>query len=233
MEVFGPLFLTIAVSIDSLGVGVTYGLRRVRFEPWSLAVIGICTLFLMGLAMLFGRVFNQFIPDRLGSIIGALILIGIGGWHTLRYWKDANPSVQNAGSGTPAVPTPAEAATKPNKDGGQMSNILTAFRLPYLGIMVQILQDPMRVDADASKQIEVREALILGLALGMDAFGAGFGAAVAGFSFFVIPLVAVAAILFLVLGCMLGHWRVLQNMGQSFIYLPGLLLMGLGLIQLL
>jgi len=227
MEVFGPLFLTVAVSIDSLGVGITYGLRRVRFAPWPLVIIGLCTLCLMGFAMILGRAFHHLIPEKLGNIVGGLILVGIGLWHTLRYLKDAK-------SGTKATaPEEAASTTAPPKNSDQMSNILTAFRLPYLGIMIQILQDPMQADVDASSSIEVREALLLGLALGMDAFGAGFGAAVAGFSFFIVPLVAAASILFLVSGCALGHWRVLQNAGQNFIFLPGMLLMGLGLFQLL
>lgn len=231
MEVFGPLFLTVAVSIDSLGVGITYGLRQVRFAPWSLVIIGLCTLGLMGTAMIFGRFFQHLIPQHLGGMIGGLILIGIGLWHTLRYLKEAKAGKR----ATAKAPHGEEGQTAAaaGDDSVETSNILTAFRLPYLGIMIQILHDPTQADADASSSIDVREAFVLGLALGMDAFGAGFGAAVAGFSFVMIPLVAAASILFLVLGCTLGHWRVLQIAGQNFIFLPGMLLMGLGLLQLL
>lgn len=231
MEVFGPLFLAVAVSIDSLGVGITYGLRQVRFAPWSLVIIGLCTLGLTGTAMILGRAFHQLIPGKLGGVIGGLILVGIGLWHTLRYWKEDNSAKQT----NPEAPHTGEQqpTTAVSDDSEATPNILTVFRLPYLGIMIQILHDPMQADADASSSIEVREALVLGLALGMDAFGAGLGAAVAGYSLWMIPLVAVASILFLVLGCTLGHWRVLQNAGQNFIFLPGMLLMGLGLLQLL
>lgn len=231
MEVFGPLFLTVAVSVDSLGVGITYGLRQIRFAPWSLIVVGLCTLGMMGSAMILGRLFHHLIPQNLGSIVGGLILIGIGIWHTWRYLKEAKADKKDIEEATPEEAS-STLPTASNNANERAPNILTAFRLPYLGIMIQILQDPMQADADASSSIEAREALLLGLALGMDAFGAGFGAAVAGFSYFMVPLVAAASVLFLVLGCTLGHWRVLQSAGQNFVFLPGMLLMGLGLLQL-
>jgi putative sporulation protein YtaF len=53
-----------------------------------------------------------------------------------------------------------------------------------LGIIIQILKKPASADFDCSGEISLREAFFLGLALAMDALGAGAGLALAGMNIF-------------------------------------------------
>lgn len=77
--------------------------------------------------------------------------------------------------------------------------------------MIQILRKPTVADFDKSGTISAGEALLLGIALSVDSFGAGIGASLLGY----VPammaiLVAIMSSLFLFIGMKLG--TVLSNM---------------------
>lgn len=105
--------------------------------------------------------------------------------------------------------------------------------IPSVGITISVLKEPVRADFDASGVISWREAVTLGLALALDAVGAGLGAALAGLQVWLLPffaggleIVAVAA--GLRLGACLADGRRSLYTG----YLPGLVLILLGVWQL-
>lgn len=229
MEAVAPLLLAVAVSVDSLAVGVTYGLRQIRFAPWALVIVGTCTLLLMAVAVVLGRTASGVLPAQVSEVIGAAILIGMGGWQLQRGLRDRRTFSR--------VPAPGLPGAADGVASGEVHarRLLTSFRIPLVGIVVQVLEDPVRADRDASQRIEAKEALVLGIALGLDAFGAGVGAALAGFSLWIVPLVAAGAAFFLVLGSRLGGHalRKLQGLGPSLAFLPALVLMGTGLYNLL
>ncbi len=96
--------------------------------------------------------------------------------------------------------------------------------------MIQILRKPTVADFDKSGTISAGEALLLGIALSVDSFGAGIGASLLGY----VPammaiLVAIMSSLFLFIGMKLG--TVLSNMKwlQKFTFLPGVLLIIIGI----
>ncbi len=70
--------------------------------------------------------------------------------------------------------------------------------LKRLGIVIQIIKTPSAADMDRSGNISASEAAFLGIALSLDAFGAGIGAALIGFS----PLVT-SSVIALVSGTLL------------------------------
>lgn len=74
---------------------------------------------------------------------------------------------------------------------------------------------------------------MLGFALSIDAFGAGIGAAMIGFSpFYLAASVAVMSSLFLVLGIKSGAFFHKFNLVQKFTFLPGILLIIIGILKL-
>jgi putative sporulation protein YtaF len=106
------------------------------------------------------------------------------------------------------------------------------FSIRFLGIIVQILKEPARADFDASGEISTREAFFLGLALALDALGAGVGVAMTGFNIFY-TAITVGVVKFIVvnLGIILGH-RVLSRRLQSISsWIPGLVLICIGLME--
>lgn len=101
------------------------------------------------------------------------------------------------------------------------------------GGLLGLLNEPSQADADHSGSISAREAVILGLALALDGFGAGFGAALAGFSPLATGLaVAVTKILFVSSGCKLGYMASGTQIAQQIKVLPGLIIIGLGVLKI-
>lgn len=66
-------------------------------------------------------------------------------------------------------------------------------------------KDNAFLDLDGSKNIDWKEALYLGIALSVDAFGIGIGSSIIGYRSFLFPiLVAIFQLMFLSIGKLIG-----------------------------
>lgn len=93
-----------------------------------------------------------------------------------------------------------------------------------------IMKDPLIVDQDQSGSISAKEALVLGLALALDAFGAGFGASMIGYPTLVTTiLIALASGFFVFSGFKLGHLIANFTMINRLTYFPPFLLIIIGI----
>jgi putative sporulation protein YtaF len=101
------------------------------------------------------------------------------------------------------------------------------------GGLMGLVHDPALADTDHSGSISAREAVMLGIALALDGFGAGFGVALAGFSPAATGLaVAVVKVAFVSAGLRLGQMA--RSMPLKKIKaLPGLIIMVLGLLKII
>lgn len=100
------------------------------------------------------------------------------------------------------------------------------------GGLLGMLRDPARADADRSGSISMGEAAVLGLALALDGFGAGFGAAMAGYSPLVTGLlVALVKVAFVSLGQRAGRRLTAFALTRHLQVLPGLIILALGLMK--
>ena len=212
------LLMAVALSLDGFGVGLAYGLRRIRIPMGSLIVIALCTVFAMGISMLFGSwvtLWLRFIPARL---LGATILLTLGVCQLARaIWNHRRESLPLA------VPAMAVAIQKP------VLEPIFRFQLSFFGLVIQVLKTPDIADVDGSGGISLRESLLLGSALAMDAFASGIGAAMAGVTLSVIGIVALTQIIMLRLGQQMAG-KIPENWTSKAEYLPGavLILVGLG-----
>lgn len=214
MTFVSVLALAVALSLDSLGVGVAYGLRRIRV-PWSLYVIvGLCTGTLMALSMGLGSHLSGYLSPLVARRTGGLVLVGVGLWQLYQGWQTYRQRL-----GAPE-----------GDDAGKPHQVLK-LDLRALGLVVQILVEPAAADVDRSGQIDSKEAIALGLALGLDSLGAGFGAALAGYGGAVIPVVAVMCGLFVWFGLVAAR-SALSGLSRKANLLPGFLLVTLGLLRL-
>jgi putative sporulation protein YtaF len=212
------ILMAVALSLDGFGVGLAYGLRRIRIPVSSLIVIAMCTVFAMGVSMLFGsliKLWLTFVPARL---LGSLILLALGLFQLCR-------ALLNRNQETLPEAVPALAVT-------QQKTILEPefrFQLEFLGFVIQVLRTPQIADVDGSGGISLKESLLLGSALAMDAFASGIGAAMAGMTLSVIGLVALTQIIMLGLGQQMAG-KIPENWTSKAEYLPGtvLILIGLG-----
>lgn len=109
---------------------------------------------------------------------------------------------------------------------------LMRIRIRGLGIVVQVLREPGRADMDRSGAIDAGEALVLGVALGLDALAAGFGASLIGFHLSIVGVVAAAQLFLTWLGLRLGRNYGARWLGERGFYVPGVILILIGLLQL-
>lgn len=108
-----------------------------------------------------------------------------------------------------------------------------SIRIPPFGMVINILFEPLDADMDQSGVICLREAVVLGIALSLDAFAAGFAVALSGLYSLYIPLfVAVALFMLINAGILIGK-RSGGLLGSKVNLLPGLLLIMLGMFRLI
>lgn len=215
------LLMAVALSLDGFGVGLAYGLRRIRIPLGSLIVVALCTVVAMGTSMLFGSwitLWLRFIPARL---LGASILLALGTFQFVRaIWNSRREIFPQA--------VPALAV------GLQKSVLEPEFRFQFrfLGFVIQILKTPDIADVDGSGGISIRESTLLGSALAMDAFAGGIGAAMAGMTLSVILIVALTQMMMLCLGQRMAG-KIPEDWTKKAEFLPGLVLIIVGLGKLI
>ncbi|WP_206110043.1 manganese efflux pump [Paenibacillus albicereus] len=265
------LLLSFAVSVDGFGVGITYGLRRIRIPLLSVLIITGCSGIVILLSMKIGTWLTGFVDAEDAKRIGALILIGIGGFTLFQQLRpkrttadadlpEAPSAPQAAGRGedagrpaapgaSPAVdgrraaPTAAGSAGSPAAAMSAGSGAAAELAVPSiavltleikkLGIVIQILRSPQTADVDSSGSISAGEALLLGSALSLDAFGAGLGAAMVGLDPWLTALsIMLASGLFLAAGLRFGFRFSGGKRMRLLSVLPGALLLLIGLGKL-
>ncbi|MGL4522046.1 MAG: sporulation membrane protein YtaF [Bacilli bacterium] len=201
--------IAIALSIDSASVGVTYGLRGLRVDVRTVLIISFCTAAVLWVAMsvgsLLAHIFHPDVATKLGGVI--LILLGAYVLYSFFFPKESKPIT--------------------------MEPSIVNFEIAMLGIVIQILRHPTEADVDRSGTISPIEAFLLGLALSLDSFGAGLAAAMMGIEPFLLALsVGVMSFIFLSFGLLIGRWGQGHSWMERLMFLPGVLLILMGVLRL-
>ncbi|MCQ6273440.1 sporulation membrane protein YtaF [Bacillus sp. V3B] len=207
VNILSLVLLALAVSLDSFSVGFTYGLRKMRIPFKSIAIIACCSAATLMVAMLLGHLLEQFMSPAFAEKIGGVILIALGAWVIYQFFH-------------------------PEKEKGQLPHekVIINFEIKSLGIVINILKKPMVADFDKSGTITGVEAFMLGLALSLDAFGAGVGAVMLGFSpIYLAIAVAVLSSGLVFLGIKLGTSLSQKAWLQRFSFIPGIVLIIIGI----
>ncbi len=208
MSYIAVLMFAIAVSFDGFGVGFAYGLRRLHIPPASLLIICVSSAFSVFVSLLAGSTVVQFFSPLVGSVIGSVLLIGVGVFLVWQSLRSVN-----------ATALPDSRNEEINEKG-----------LSYFSGM---LREPHRADFDKSGVITGREAIVLGIALAMDAFAAGFGAAMLGFAPITTAVgVGVIKMLLITAGFQLGKRYARNVSGERAAVFAGLVLIFLGVVHL-
>ncbi|MFT9848296.1 sporulation membrane protein YtaF [Aneurinibacillus sp. REN35] len=218
LHVFSLLALAFAVSLDGFGVGVTYGMRRIKIPLWSVIIITTCSALVILASMYIGKWLAYFLSPAATHYVGGVILIGIGLW-----------AMYNA--------RPKESCQEERIEqvrASRESTSLVAFEIKSLGLVIQILKRPTDADIDRSGTISGVEAMFLGAALSLDAFGAGIGAAIIGYEPWVTALViGGVSCLFILFGLGLGFKYSEVGWLKRMTYLPGILLILCGVFKMM
>ncbi|MED1784866.1 sporulation membrane protein YtaF [Brevibacillus fortis] len=220
------LLVSLAISMDSVSVGLTYGLRNMRMPFLSLVVVSGCSFAVVYGVMLVGSSLTEWLTPEIGKYIGAAVLILMG---LFTLWR-----LIATRSGTEAQESATESSNAvvaaEKQEEQEPIVLLSQFRI--FGVMIQILKDPSKADADRSGHIMGWEAVMLGLALSLDAFGAGISLTFLGYSPLLVALcIAVMSALLLVVGIALGRRAGKARWLTRLTWLPPILLICIGVAK--
>lgn len=218
LELLSTVAFAVALSLDGLGVGISYGVRKIKIPVLSLLVISITSGLAIGFSMLCGHMAAKYISVKAAEIVGAVILIAVGIWILFQTWT------QNRKSKRVCTDDIAEEGCR------QIFNL----KIKAFGLVIQILREPAVADFDKSGVISSKEAVLLGLALAMDALGAGFGAAMTGFRPLLTPLiVSIVKFTLVSAGVYIGRRYAAKWLGDKASVLPGWVLILLGVARVI
>jgi len=210
VQLFSLLILAFALSLDGFSVGFTYGLRQMVMPIKSMLIIATCSAVSLLTAVSIGHGLEKVLSPHITASLGGFILIALGAGVLYQFFR-------------------------PEKEKEMLTDEKTIVNLEIrsLGLAINILKKPMSADFDQSGTITGIEALMLGFALSLDAFGAGIGAAMLGFSpFYLAFTVACMSCLFVLLGIKSGAFFHKFEWIQKFTFLPGILLIIIGIWKL-
>lgn len=178
------VILALSVSIDSLGIGITYGLKNTTIPSISKIILFIMSVIITTISIYLGNFLNNILPSYFTNFIGSILLLLMGLWVIY------------------------QALSKNKSNNSNVKNFKTTsyqFIIKPLGITIQILRNPISSDLDNSKKIDKKEAFYLGIALSIDSICVGICSSVIGFSSIIFPfLVAIFQLCFLSAGSFLG-----------------------------
>ncbi|MDD2402035.1 MAG: sporulation membrane protein YtaF [Clostridia bacterium] len=195
----------LAISIDGFGVGLSYGMRKIKIAVIPFFIICMSSAVAVTIAMVFGKVMASFFSERFATFLGGSIMIVIGIWIILQNYI-LNLATQS-------------------KNIAKIANKVT---------VINILKEPVQADLNNSGEIDIKEAILLGVALAMDAFGAGFGVAMSGYSLILTPIVvAITKFIMLNLGLIIGGGFSVYKFKKGVSLLPGGIIIFLGLTKLI
>jgi putative sporulation protein YtaF len=205
------IVLGFVLSIDSFGVGFTYGMKSIRIPGRSLLIIMGITGAVIFISMSIGYSVKGFLYPNAAKIFGGMILIALGCWNLYNLSKTNHEEQIHICAETESVKKPIQ-----------------------LGDLIEILRIPMKADEDQSGWISGKEAVILGTALSLDAFGAGIGAAFLGYPLSLTPvIIAGMSGIFIYLGMVTGTLCSTFKWINQLRFLPGCLLIFIGLYKFL
>ena len=196
------LGFAISSSIDNFGVGVSYGVTKIRIGLRANLLIAIIAFVFSVTGIYFGGYISKIMPGTLSTVVAALFVLIIGVRIILITLTAKRKASQS------------QAESKPE------SKRFTSY-----------VDEPERADKDKSGEISITEALVLGVAVSMNALTNGLGAGLMKLS----PMyVSTAAALFsfiaiwsgVKLGERVAHIRIGRfNLGQFSTMISGAILL--------
>lgn len=171
------LLLSLSSSIDNFGVGISYGIRNIRIGFLANFIIAIIAFVFSEMGILFGQYISKVFPGTLSDVIGTLFLFVIGLRIILM-----------------TIPRKTKVQQEVLDEDESVSNVITGY-----------LKSPEKADFDKSGNINFFEAIVLGIAISMNALTNGLGAGLLQLSPFAISFsAAIFSFLTVWLGVKLG-----------------------------
>jgi putative sporulation protein YtaF len=214
---FSITILAISLSLDAFGVGVAYGIRKIKIPFIPKLLICFFSILYSGLSLILGKSLSAVLPIYISKFIGVGILALMGLYIIIQ-------NIKKSESGSNSLENYTE-----------REKTLFKVAIKSLGITIQVIKNPDKGDIDRSGSIDIKESILLGFALSVDAIGVGIGSALAGFHSMAIPIsVGLFQLAFLYIGTFLGEkFSLMGKLNKKVIsLLPGILLISLAILKI-
>lgn len=203
MHIISSILLAFSASLDSLIIGIAYGIKNIKIKLFINIIIASIVTLGTFLSMIIGTILIKFLPVYICTYIGSTLLIIIGLWMTLDYFKEQKNLNIN------------------NKDLIESLNY------------DEILYNNKTADANGSGNIELKEALSLSIALSINNFALGIGASISGISLpLTIIFTFIFSILILIIGLKIGNSFLSKIFGKYSSLLASVIIIIMGIVQL-
>lgn len=210
------LFLTLALSIDSLGIGVSYGVRKIKFSQFSFLIISLISLAFSSLSLSIGSAISIIFSEKITSFISILILIILGLFIIKKGLEKPEEKID---------------ILKIDKED---KKVFSCF-IKSLGITINVIKTPSSCDLDNSKKIEPKEAFYLGIALSIDCIGVGIAVSSLKIYAHLFPaFIMFFQLLFLYSGMFIGNKLKLKKLNEAKLsVLSGIILILIGGLRII
>lgn len=199
------ILLAFCVSIDSLSIGLTYGLKNTRISFGAKLILFIISIVITSLSIFIGASICKIFSPNISTAIGCILLCIMGLWIIIQAIINNKENEEDNSISSYEVFPQTASLHKSNFSYKVKKKKEYHFFIKFLGITIQIIRDPSYSDLNKSNQIEGKEAIYLGIALSLDSIGIGIGSSIIGLNLFLFPmLVAIFQLFFLSFGSYLG-----------------------------
>ena len=198
------LILLCALSIDTFATSLAYSAQKIKIPKLSALLISFICSLVVALGIETSSAAIWFLPAKKLSGISAFILVVLG------FLKSFEFRIKNR-------------IKKNNKK---------YFRFLNFNFFIEIICDSTQADLDRSKELSVKEAYPLALALSLDGFAAGISAGLLGFS---VGSTFILSFIFGVFAIALGTFsgkKLSQKNTSDLSWLSGIILLILGILKL-
>jgi len=209
--------LSLSLSLDALGVAISYGMKNVRITILPKVMLFLSSMICSYIGVLVGNIILKSLGIHNAKIIGIICMIMIGLW-MLSKSRDKQASIEDS-----------------FKNIAEKEKKLLEFAIKSIGITIMVIKNPVKGDIDNSGRIDVKEAVMLGIALNIDAAMGCMGSVMAGLPFTWMPIfIATAQLISIQLGGWLG--KKISNKRQFndkiVSLVPGIVLISLGIVKI-
>ncbi|HEY6226708.1 MAG TPA: hypothetical protein VI282_06265 [Verrucomicrobiae bacterium] len=200
------IWLAISTNVDNFGVGIAYGVKRIRIGSASNLLIACCNAAGTFLSMKAGDAIATVVSPEVCNVLGSCAMVVVGLWALLNTFAfGGSDSEKNA--------------------AGQPREVL---QLEYVS------QHPEILDPDRTGHINLKEVLPLAFALTISNLATGMGARLTGLQIeFVVLLMFLFSVLGISVGYGIGRLFSLALPARWPGVISGILLMALGFYDLL
>jgi putative sporulation protein YtaF len=205
------LLLSLSSNLDNIGVGVSYGVRKINIPFTSNLLIASITSTGTLLSILLGQSIYLFISPEMAALLGGSIIIAAG------IWVIFQEQVMHRGK-------------EPQEEKQPLAE--TGFSKFGFRQITSILNNPIIADWDFSGHIDLKEATALALGLTINNIPNGVGAGMLGLN----PILTTTAVFFfsvitIWIGISSGHFG-FNRLGKSTGVLSGLVLIFVGVYEI-